>query len=70
MKKVSFFGVFDPAVANMTVPYFNDREWLESVARGGGTLRHEGRKCQKCLDSMTCHEGRTHTLKSSVHSGR
>lgn len=38
MKKVSFFGVFDPAVANMTVPYFNDREWLESVAGAEGLL--------------------------------
>lgn len=38
MKKVSFTGVFNPAVANINVPCFNDREWLESVARGGGTL--------------------------------
>lgn len=55
---------FQP-VADTNSPCFHYREWLESVARGRrDTVRLEERKCQKYLDTMVCHEARTHALKS------
>lgn len=38
MGKVNFTGLFNITCSNINCPYFNYREWLESVARGGKTL--------------------------------